>query len=110
MDPAVWASLAGSAVVFLVGWLTYRATKRSTVDARAAAELQARDRLIEARDRDVAARDRFIDQLQEERDRLSAQCDAKDGQLHHALEQIDTLVGHNRILEEQMKTLRRDQP
>lgn len=106
MDPAVWASLAGSAVIFLVGWLTVKATKRSTVDAKAAGELEARDRLLEARDRDVIARDRLIDQLQEERDRLGVLHDAKEGQLHHALEQIDMLSGQNRALEELVHQLR----
>lgn len=103
MDATAWASIAAVAVTFLLGMLTVRATKRSTVDAKAAADLEARDRMLDARNKDVEARDRFIDQVQEERDRLA-------GQLHEALERIDMLTGQSRLLEEQIAKIRQNPP
>lgn len=111
---ATWASIAAVIVTLLIGVLTVRATRRSTVDAKAAADLEARDRLLEARDRDVESRDRaiesrdrWIDQMQEERDRSGEQMTAKDSQLHEAYERIDLLMGHVRTLEEQNDQLRK---
>lgn len=111
---ATWATLAGVLVSALIAWLAVRATRRATVDAKAASDLAARDRLLEARDRDVESRDRaiesrdrWIDQLQEERNRTGEQMTGKDSQLHEALERIDLQIGQIRSLEEQLETERR---
>lgn len=100
------ATVAGVLFTFLLGVLGWRATRRSAVDARAAADLQARDRLI--------------DQLQEERDHAAALLQQRDRELsihqtdrsaieqrlREALDQVDMLTGQNRLLEEQVRQLR----
>jgi chromosome segregation ATPase len=102
------AAIAGVIVTAILGWLTIRATRRSTVDAKAANELAARDRLLEARDRDIEARDRLYEQIRVDRDHISEERDKTVLQLHEALERIDLLTGQVRTLEEQIATLRRD--
>lgn len=101
------ATVAGVILTFLLGLLGFRATRRSTVDARAVADLEARDRLI--------------DQLQEERNHAQTHAAellrmherdvaikdndlaAAQVRLREALDQIDMLTGQNRLLEEQVR-------